>query len=353
MIDAIAVASHIKFLPKVQILSLALATLSFEAGASDPNTDLLAHFEAYQRQAITLDQTTTSPAAEFFTLVMLEQLAGGTTKEKLAGLTGLERWRSRGGAGAGVVRGWRKLESNWWIDQMLYLTAYGEEVARAYRTKTQKFDFFGGNLGGQGAPPRVFEGLPRYPESTMLTEARIAPQIEGGLVVVRGGMPKEFDSTTVRFLQTGIVKARCHETDGKWTVGLPLAGGGEVVVSNSRIMDLSMGKKRDVIVFIPKGTATSIYSMGKRISAEGILGSGSNYGKMVDRGLLVLSEWKIQTEVAFEAHEAEASQISGKGEQPLVVHIDLPFYFRIEGREGELLFEGEVSEGGRGGREDN
>jgi hypothetical protein len=315
-------------------------------GAAKPrNVGLLARFEKFCDRLSSVPDSIVVPSAEFFTLVMLEQLSRGSSKDDLDSLVGIREWKSGGSAGFGKVGGWRDLHSVWKIDSFVRPSNFGIEVTQLYRTtlldpsrplpQGTKLPEGGLDLGDLNWPK----------QSELITVAEISPKWAGGLKRAGGENGGE------DILQTHIVTAGYFESQGtgEWVISLPLHGGGSFLISQNAIPKDIATEERDIIVFIPEFRRTSTYQWEERAGKTSIVGQVSDYGGLCDDGgALRLDSWTIRATLTIEGHDApsldqvDKSSSRASSAAPLVVRVKYPFFVQVRGSHGEILLEGQI-----------
>jgi hypothetical protein len=301
--------------------------------------------EGVSRLASIVDQDTEafSPAAAFFTLLMLGELDDGETGEGLQGFTRSNDWRSKPLQKGGTV-GWQSLGCTWWIDHIDTPSPDGVRVVEHFRGRIIPVDFQDADdVEQSGLKDWVSTGEVRRQKSVLLTEARFRPRWK---YAMRSAGKEAFfcdGDPEVEYIQSRVIPVKVWGGAGV-KFSLDLEGGGEAAFSTAENGDWS-GEAQvvEAIVFIPKVTLQGVLEDGATMNLGGAVDVLGSYGKLLSYGQATLSKWILRSVVDFQ--EVGGGDWQGKVEKkapPMVLRIDRPFFYRLTGAHGEVVMQGRV-----------
>lgn len=289
-----------------------------------------------------------SPAAAFFTLLMLGELDGGETGARIRRITGVDEWRSDGTRPGGTV-GWISLDNTWWVDRIDNPSDEGRRTVERFRGKVTPVDFWGSSdlkeSGiGRWLEPREARAL----KGVLVTEAHFQPRwryemrpaVEG-IFRCKNGREVERE-----FIQSHIIPVKVWDQGGVLEMALALDGGGEAFFSTGEGVWKGESDRVEAIVFIPKFTGESIVNAGAIDGLGKVASEGSEFGGLFSYGGATISKWLVSSKVDFREGGGRTPQDLSAGKKfstpPVVLRIDSPFCYKITGAHGEIIMQGRV-----------
>ena len=304
--------------------------------------------EALQKKSVL------SPAATYFVMVMLESVASVASKKILHEVTQSERWRDeKMPEGNPETKGWVELDTRWWVDEWIASSPQFISSCKHFRTKvipSKLSDVVKSDPWSSLQAP--YGGYVGSTESLLWTDVGFSPAFPGGLTKVprsttSSDNPRE-NSFSTPLLQTSIIEAWVSEDNGEvnWVM-IPLEGGSSITISMGDPSANPTPKKSPVILFLPEIELTSTHSPLEVYDLKKVKDVLTSQRGFLESGFLSISEWMMRVSVKLKPHAgiSVSSEVKPGDYRtpPVVVRIVRPFYFKINGSAGEVLFEGSVS----------
>lgn len=289
-----------------------------------------------------------SPAAAFFTLLMLGELGDGETGDRIHTITGLREWRGDAARAGGTV-GWLALDNTWWLDRIDSPSDAGRRVVDRFRGRILPVDFWRAeDLREAGVDRWVSPGVARTLKGVLLTEADFRPRWKYAMRAAGTGDFKCGNGRSMRreYIQSRIIPAKVWTHGDGVEFAVELDGGGEAFFSTGEGRGTGGAELAEAIVFMPKFSAESIVDCGAMEELGRAAGGGSAYGNLLSYGDAELSKWVQHSKVDFrEGGTNDWPGTTGAGKvarPPVVLRLDAPFFYRITGAHGEVVMQGHV-----------
>jgi len=293
-----------------------------------------------------VDGVAFSPAAVFFTLVMVGELDSGGQGELINSITRVAHWRSEKPQ-AGGTSGWRRLDNTWWTGGEGLPSNWCRDIGERYRTQ-----FIPGNFkeryGGEGdrfLDPGLTDHL-RMTNGVLLTEASYSPDWKYAMRRAIAGVfySSKGKEIEVPYIQSHIIPATIWGEDGEWfKFSIDLSGGGKIIFELLGSPERGGERDAEAIVFLPELQLLETLDSQRVPGLAGVAGEGIEYNRVYEYEGAPLSKWLICTKVDFQPQiGADWSSMSARPSQPVVLRVERPFTYKVIGSHGETVVQGTV-----------
>lgn len=289
-----------------------------------------------------------SPAAAFYTLVMLGEMDGGETAGKIGEITKIGTWKNKAGGGDPTT-GWMRLGNTWWVDESMDIAGAARDVGRRFRTEFVPVDFWDPDIAGNPPDREGFAGVRGGAKGVLMTDAEYKPQWQ---FAFRGGGSGKFfcgggKSIMVRYIQSFVVPVRHREFGGGgWEFSVPLKGGGKAAFCVGGGPGGNPGEwgDKEAIVFLPRAKLSETIDASTCFPLDRTVGAAAAYGRLFSAGVGRVDRWTVKSTVEFSENGGEDWRGgAGRAPQPIVLRVDRPFSYAITGAGGEIVMAGDVA----------
>ena len=293
----------------------------------------------------------TSPASVFYTLVMLEHVAYGSTKKFIEEITKSSSWKRkmRVSQSSSSTVGWVKMDNIWWVSDWREQSERIKAICRHFRTELRPAAL---TEVSRSDPWKNFPTATRpshFEGSLLWTEAEFSPRITGGLSPVPSSVMHSVGHAQrppedVRFVQTQIIDIGVGEgTLGSYELRVPLESSGELIIRKGETTSSVVPVTTPVILFLPELELTGYIRPMEMYGWSKIGGLESEYGNSgIDR--IELSDWVVKSTLSIRSHRPNGSVSQppppSEKKKPRIIILAPPFSFEVRGSHGERLFEG-------------
>jgi hypothetical protein len=295
-----------------------------------------------------------SPAAAFFTLVMLGELATGETENVIQKITRAGQWKSEQKSAVRDAGGWVQLENVWWAGRLTEPSDWGRDLMHRYKCELAKAKQTRPEILGE-----VRKLIGDNPGSTgdisgvLLTQAAYAPRWKYAMRIAEGGWPGDPGRAMgVKCMQSRVMPIEIWgsgDDDDEVAFSIDLEGGAKMYISTGEQRWEGRGKAVEAIVFLPIVMILGEIDSRDVECLKGVAGGGANYGRAFEQDEGQLNNWIIRTRVDFRPYgESDWTEVSEKISQPVVLSVDKPFTYKIIGANQETIAQGMVSSAFKG-----